>query len=56
MELDALVMSRLRRIVEAKAPERAALDNALRLAAKMAQMGIGEVCVFERHARQVVAL
>jgi hypothetical protein len=34
MELDTQVLSQLRRIVEAKAPERTALDNALRLVAK----------------------
>ncbi len=31
-------------------------DNFERLALKMAQLGINEVCVFERHARRMVAL
>lgn len=31
-------------------------ENFERLAAKMAEMGIGEVCVFARHEREVVAL
>ena len=31
-------------------------ENFERLAAKMAEMGIGEVCVFERHKRQIVSL